>query len=174
MGEEGSLERTVKKMLTNGQQQPTTKTKPRRRKASPAPQPPNSKSNLLENNSLVTSLRQAGSDREFRSKGQPSPQPPPPPTGGGPMDDLPHLPNSDSELAKQIKKIPTKARKDSSDSPLISKEASSPGSLRQRHRRRGLRPRQLGSEDEDLEEEEETEEGLTTDDEMERGGDEGD
>ena len=103
--EEGSLERTVKKMLTNGQQQQTTKTKPRRRKASPAPQPPNSKSNLLENNSLVTSLRQAGSDREFRSKGQPSPQPPQPPTGGGPMDDLPHFPNSDSELAKQIKKV---------------------------------------------------------------------
>ena len=69
--------------------------------------------------------------------------------------------------------IPTKARKDSSDSPLISKEACSPGSLRQRHRR-GLRPRQLGSDDEDLDEDEETEEGLTTDDEMERGGDDGD
>ena len=68
--------------------------------------------------------------------------------------------------------IPSKARKDSSDSPLISQEAgSSPGSLRQRRRRlRRLRPRQLGSEDEDLDEDEET----ATDDEIERGGEEGD
>ena len=94
--DEGSLEGTVKKMLTNGQQQQ----RQRRRKASPAPQPPtNSKNNLLENNSLVTSLRQAGSDRELRSKGEP--QPPPP----GPIEDLPQFPDSDSEFTKPTKKV---------------------------------------------------------------------
>ena len=95
--DEGSLEGTVKKMLTNGQQQ---QQRQRRRKASPAPQPPtNSKNNLLENNSLVASLRQAGSDRELRSKGEP--QPPPP----GPIEDLPQFPDSDSEFTKPTKKV---------------------------------------------------------------------
>ena len=52
-----------------------------------------------ENNSLVTSLRQAGSDRELRSKGEP--QPPPP----GPIEDLPQFPDSDSEFTKPTKKV---------------------------------------------------------------------
>ena len=77
-------------------EQPSAKQR-RPKKASPAPPPPTT----CQNESLVTSLRQAGSDRELRGPVEVDHQA----SGSRPVvDDLPKMPDSDSELASQSKK----------------------------------------------------------------------
>ena len=75
-------------------EQPSVKQR-RPKKASPAPPPPTT----CQNESLVTSLRQAGSDRELRGPVEVDHQ-----LSSRPVDDLPKMPDSDSEWESQSKK----------------------------------------------------------------------